>query len=91
MPHVVAWQARPVQGRGLVMADPGTEIAHMQVLMERRRTARAKLDEFIVDPDERARVELTIEQLDDDIAKAEIEVEVSMAMVRLERADLQGL
>lgn len=70
--------------RGMSL-DPGVESMHAQVLMERLRTARAKYEEdFILDPDERARAERYIEQLEEDLAKQNVELEVAVAMHKLE-------
>ena len=55
----------------------------MQVLMEHRRTLRCRLAEFIADPDERERAETALVQIEEDLEKARVEVEVACFVEKL--------
>ena len=61
------------------------ETMALQVLLERRRTLRSRMDEFIVDPDDREAAEAQLAKIEDDIAKAYVEVEVAIAHEEMDR------
>lgn len=67
-----------------MMSDVRSEMAALQVTMEARRKVRDALDAFIADPDTREYLERALANLNEDVAKGEVEVNAAMLRRELE-------